>query len=55
MGMGVSLADARLSIEKYTTNLKRDELQAIVHDIRTRKSKEPSQKRPKKSTVYSMC
>ena len=51
MGMGVGLADARLLIEKYKTNLRRDELQAIVHDIRTRKSKEPSQKRPKKSTV----
>ena len=34
MGMGVSLAYARLLIEKYKTNLKRDELPAIVHDIR---------------------
>ena len=41
MGMGVGLVDARLLIEKYKTNLMRDELQAIVRDIRTRKSKEP--------------
>ena len=51
MGMGVGSADARLLTEKYKTNLRRDELQAIVHDIRTRKSKKPSQKQPKKSTV----
>ena len=44
MGMTVDTADARLLIETYKTKLRRDELQAIVDDIRTRKSKEPSQK-----------
>ena len=48
MGMRVDTADARLLIEKYKTNLRRDELQDIVDGIRTRKSKEP-QKWPKKS------
>ena len=41
MGMRVDTADARLLIEKYKTNLRRDELQDIVDGIRTRKSKEP--------------
>ena len=53
MGIGVYLADARFLIEKYKTNLRRDEPQVIVHDIRTRKSNESSQKTTQE--VYSMC
>ena len=41
--MRVGLADARLLIQQYKNNLRRDELEAIVPDIKRRKLKEPSQ------------
>ena len=55
MGMGVGLADARLLIEKYKTNLRRDELQAIVHDIKTRKSRNLHKSDPRSLQYVLIC